>query len=729
MSCHSRVGWLRLAAAHLALVLPFGVSGAELEGDPFDRVDGSLGFREQRVDEATVAGLMQPARRAAQAGLVSRVDVAGTSARLVLVDNQVRVLEGGGRVLQILDIPPRAVGVIEGLRPMGDGRVFIPGSGQGYVAELDRTAGRPVFRVRPLVTDLYQARCSAVSGCRPARGTYVASLDRVLVGGLPGKGPARPVSYEFHQGQLTPLLAHLDASRLPEGAELDKGVLLRGSAGGLHFYDGERSVEVLKPDDTRPWRLARDPTGRRLLLIERDAYQRPRFEGTVEGLTTVLLKRDGHVDQGDLGVFHVSPLDGTVMVSGPRGLAWQVDGTVRWGARLANGFQAAGGGFLRDGDGYLRVRRVGDGAQAIYRIHRPDRVVPRPPEMTIDPFRRVQDPGLSVQRIDPAVFESLRAPFVDRPKNGGLVTRAEVPGTSWTVSLVGSDLEVTNADGAVVARLWPDQPGGGSLEGFRIMRDGWLFVRGSKMGYIANIRASAATGTIELRPLTTNLYLTPCSWFGWLTGCRAARGIYVPSLDRVLVGGHPLSILGFGETRSYELVDGQLRPLDWRVEVESLPEDAELDRHLILPGRRGGRYLYDGVKYTPVIKEGTGGRGISVMDAARRRTFVYLHLDHGPPVLTEVVDGRTVTEFAVPGDAVGWDIRRVVEDPNDRRVAIASNRGVLWQQGSRFEWALRPVPGVQITGAGLLKDGDLWVQVGRWRDATESVFRIHRERR
>jgi len=347
-------------------------------------------------------------------------------------------------------------------------------------------------------------------------------------------------------------------------------------------------------------------------------------------------------------------------------------------------------------------------------------------ELEGDPFLQVRrDLGFQEHRIDEATVARLAVPVV-APPGDGLLQRAELPDAGWKLTVVGNRLRLTDPRGKVQQMLDADQGDAGVVEGFRLMKGGWLFVQGSETGYVAETRRTSGGPRFDLRPLAPNLFRESCFWFSaWARRCRPARAVYIESLDRVVVGGYPPGFLT--TVQSHEFQAGRLTPLQAGVSANQLPRNAGTARGVMLEVAGGGLVFYDGTRYEPFTHPYMQALWVFRFDTSGRRILLWPAGQLPAYPQPSGVDDLTVVPLAF-ADGSSSEVEWLDWNPGDGRWTAVTPKTLLWQRDARMEAIVWLAPGFETAGGGRMSDGSWYLRVRGTRDGAQAVFRIHRDR-
>jgi hypothetical protein len=144
----------------------------------------------------------------------------------------------------------------------------------------------------------------------------------------------------------------------------------------------------------------------------------------------------------------------------------------------------------------------------------------------------------------------------------------------------------------------------GRIDALVSMRDGWLWIDGGQIDYMARLDLNANPPTLGTPKALPELYERPCSfWSRFWDNCTVAGGIYSRALDRVFVTGHRATFWGRPAPTTFEIVAGEAKELPERARGARLVHDAPRLRGVFLEGIKDELFFYDGVAVTTPLSE------------------------------------------------------------------------------------------------------------------------------
>ncbi len=102
---------------------------------------------------------------------------------------------------------------------------------------------------------------------------------------------------------------------------------------------------------------------------------------------------------------------------------------------------------------------------------------------------------------------------------------------------------------------------GGGIEDIKLSKNGWLFIDGEYIDYVAQVNLKVTppiiTPPIELSELTN----TECLPLAWIFGCMKNEGTYSQTLDRIFISNSSGSFFNWYLPSSFEIIEGKVKPL------------------------------------------------------------------------------------------------------------------------------------------------------------------------
>lgn len=192
-------------------------------------------------------------------------------------------------------------------------------------------------------------------------------------------------------------------------------------------------------------------------------------------------------------------------------------------------------------------------------------------------------------------------------------------------------VELIDENGSHLAQVWVGQSDfGGGIESLALGKNGWLWIDGRGLDYLARIDFNQMPPVIgkpiqvgRLKPDSSdtwdtqfyfsNLMQHPCSYLAWIFGCLPAQGYYSPNLDRVFVSGYPVSLFGSSREVSYEIAEGQTKLLPESLQAATLLHEisinsisknqAQRQNGVLFRSLNNEAIFYDGRTATPLLKK------------------------------------------------------------------------------------------------------------------------------
>jgi hypothetical protein len=146
----------------------------------------------------------------------------------------------------------------------------------------------------------------------------------------------------------------------------------------------------------------------------------------------------------------------------------------------------------------------------------------------------------------------------------------------------------------------------GQIDALVLMRDGWLWINGGQIDYVARLDRNANPPTLGTPKALPELYTRPCSfWARFWMECAfpLERGVYSRALDRVFITGHRATFWGRPSLTTFEIVGGGAKELPESARGARLVHDAPRLQGVFLQGIRDELFFYDGVAVTSPLSE------------------------------------------------------------------------------------------------------------------------------
>ena len=134
-------------------------------------------------------------------------------------------------------------------------------------------------------------------------------------------------------------------------------------------------------------------------------------------------------------------------------------------------------------------------------------------------------------------------------------------------------------------------------------RDGWLWIDGGEIDYMAPLDPQRWPPTLGLPVALPELMREPCVSLFWyvLGACMPADSTYSATLNRAFVTGHRVTLLGWPSLVSFEIVAGEAKRFPAKFRSARFVVDVPNLKGSLLRGRAGEVLFYDGVSIIPLL--------------------------------------------------------------------------------------------------------------------------------
>lgn len=202
----------------------------------------------------------------------------------------------------------------------------------------------------------------------------------------------------------------------------------------------------------------------------------------------------------------------------------------------------------------------------------------------------------------------------------------------------------------------------GQIEALVSTQDGWLWIDGGQIDYIARLDLNANPPTLSPPKALPELYERPCSfWHRFWGNCLLAQGVYSQALDRVLITGHRATFWGRSSLITFEIIAGEAKEMGSIARGASLVYpvyDVPRLRGILLRGIKDELFFYDGITVTTILsgESARSRNGITewyIHSTDSGRTFVTNAGRFRDPFLKEIKPGPLTIDISVPKTLAG----------------------------------------------------------------------------
>ena len=244
--------------------------------------------------------------------------------------------------------------------------------------------------------------------------------------------------------------------------------------------------------------------------------------------------------------------------------------------------------------------------------------------------------------------------------------RVTIPmrGQSLEVVVSGVDTLLLKRSGATtpLVSVRAPQYDYGQIEALISTQDGWLWIDGGQIDYIARLDLNANPPTLSTPKALPELYERPCSfWHRFWGNCLLAQGVYSRALERVFITGHRATFWGRSSLTTFEIIAGEGKEMGAIARGASLVYpvyDVPRLRGILLRGIKDELFFYDGITVTTILSgESTRSRngitGWYIHSTDSGRIFVTNAGGFRDPFLKEIKPGPLVIDISVPKTLAG----------------------------------------------------------------------------
>jgi hypothetical protein len=276
-------------------------------------------------------------------------------------------------------------------------------------------------------------------------------------------------------------------------------------------------------------------------------------------------------------------------------------------------------------------------------------------------------PGVIAEPLDKYCLSPVeRKPETRLTLSPNKPARVTIPtrGQSLEVVVSGVDTLLLKRSGATtpLVSVRAPQYDYGQIEALVSTQDGWLWIDGGQIDYIARLDLKANPPTLGTPKALPELYERPCSfWHRFWGNCILAQGVYSRALDRVFITGHRATFWGRSSLTTFEIIAGEAKEMVAIARGTRLVHpvyDVPQLRGILLRGIKDELFFYDGITVTTILS-GESARSRNVItgwyihSTHSGRTFVTNAGGFRDPFLREIKAGPLVIGISVPNTLAG----------------------------------------------------------------------------
>ena len=178
-----------------------------------------------------------------------------------------------------------------------------------------------------------------------------------------------------------------------------------------------------------------------------------------------------------------------------------------------------------------------------------------------------------------------------------------VLGETFHVTASSSYLDITRPEEETrLARVEAKQNLFSRIEALALGKDGWLWIDGHEIDYMARLDLSSKPPTFEKLVKLSKLKGEPCPlWLDFLWGCSLAKGIWSPTLNRAFISGHPVTFFGRSNPVGFEVIAGESKPLPTELKDARFLADLPKLNGVLFRGSSNEAFFYDGATVTTLL--------------------------------------------------------------------------------------------------------------------------------
>ncbi|MBC6418573.1 MAG: hypothetical protein GDA44_07155, partial [Prochloron sp. SP5CPC1] len=183
-----------------------------------------------------------------------------------------------------------------------------------------------------------------------------------------------------------------------------------------------------------------------------------------------------------------------------------------------------------------------------------------------------------------------------------------VLGETFHVTASSSYLDITRPEEETrLARVEAKQNLFSRIEALALGKDGWLWIDGHEIDYMARLDLSSKPPTFEKLVKLSKLKGEPCPlWVDFLCGlllwgCSLAQGTWSPTLNRAFISGHPVTLFGRSNPVGFEVIAGESKPLPTELKDARFLADLPKLNGVLFRGSSNEAFFYDGATVTTLL--------------------------------------------------------------------------------------------------------------------------------
>ncbi len=234
--------------------------------------------------------------------------------------------------------------------------------------------------------------------------------------------------------------------------------------------------------------------------------------------------------------------------------------------------------------------------------------------------------------------------------------------------------------------------------------DGWLWIDGAEIDYMANLDLSTKPPTFKELVALPELYSKPCpTWAYFLGICSYAWGIYSPSLNRAFISGHRVSFFGRSSPVGFEMIAGKVQRLPAELKRARFQADLPKLNGALFRGSSNEAFFYDGVTVTTLLGSDTSGDNLPPWYAKSTqagRTFLIsiITSEKDDPFILELKAGPMLVPYSFPKE-VNNNSFYLFELPNDSRIwGVSSWHNVVAEVSGNLQTVVTVAEPYSISG-------------------------------
>ncbi len=269
-----------------------------------------------------------------------------------------------------------------------------------------------------------------------------------------------------------------------------------------------------------------------------------------------------------------------------------------------------------------------------------------------------------------------------------------VLGETFHVTASSSYLDITRPEEETrLARVHAKQNLFSRIEALALGKDGWLWIDGDEIDYMARLDLSSKPPTFGELVALPELYIKPCLKLDhFLANCLYADGIWSPTLNRAFISGHPVTLFGRSNPVGFEVIAGESKPLPTELADARFLADLPKLNGVLFRGSSEEAFFYDGVTVTTLLgsypphTSGDYYPAWYLQSTLGERTFLHnmgsFYSDDR--FLMELKAGPILVPISFP-DEVANSFLRLFALPNDPRTWEVSRKNVVAEVEGSFQ--------------------------------------------